>query len=49
MSVVDPDFFDGWPMNTPLDIRRNLTQAGDVDFPLRWGIISASAIASDWI
>ena len=45
----DPTFHEGWPMSTPLDIRRGLTREEDVSFPLRWGIISASAIASDWI
>lgn len=47
--VEDPTQIDGWPMNTPLDVRRGLTDEGGIRFPLRWGIISASAIASDWI
>ena len=45
----DNNTIDGWPMSTPLDIRQRLTQEADVNHPLRWGIISASAIASDWI
>ena len=32
-----------------MDIRLGQTKEEDIDFPLRWGIISASAIASDWI
>ena len=48
-SLDDPTFFNGWPMSTPLDIRLGQTREQDVEFPLRWGIISASAIASDWI
>jgi len=47
--VEDPNAYDGWPVNTPMDIRLGLTREEDVNFPLRWGIISASAIASDWI
>ena len=45
----DPYYFNGWPMNTPLDIRQGKTREEDIGFPLRWGILSASAIASDWI
>lgn len=45
----DPDFFDDWPLNTPMDVRLELTDPDDINFPLRWGIISASAIASDWV
>lgn len=45
----DPNFYNGWPMSTPMDIRMGQTREEDVSFPLRWGIISASAIASDWI
>lgn len=48
-DATDLDFFDGWPMATPMDIRLGKTREQDVGFPLRWGIISASAIASDWI
>ena len=46
---ADSTFLDGWPMNTPLDIRRGLTEEDGIRHPLRWGILSASAIASDWI
>ena len=48
-SEQDENFIDGWPMNTPLDIRMGLTKEEGINHPLRWGIISASAIASDWI
>ena len=48
-SEQDQNFIDGWPMNTPLDIRMGLTKEEGINHPLRWGIISASAIASDWI
>eukprot|EP01052_Picozoa_sp_SAG31_P020796 SAG31_NODE_1579_length_7835_cov_6.779860_3_plen_407_part_00 len=37
------------PMSTPLDIRKGLTTATGIHQKLRWGIISASAIASDWV
>lgn len=40
---------EGMPMATPLDIRKGLTSADGVNHKLNWGIISASAIASDWI
>lgn len=49
MSEADPTFYNGWPMNTPMDIRLGQTRAEDINHKLRWGIISASAIASDWI
>ena len=49
MDKRDPHFIDGWPMNTPMDVRQGKTNEEDVRHPLRWGIISASAIASDWI
>lgn len=49
MDNRDPHFFDGWPMNTPMDIRQGKTREEGIRHPLRWGIISASAIASDWI
>ena len=45
----DSTFIDGWPMNTPMDVRQGLTEEDGIRHPLRWGIISASAIASDWI
>lgn len=48
-AAEDPCYFNGWPMNTPLDIRLGQTREDGVNFKLRWGIISASAIASDWI
>ena len=47
--MEDSTFIDGWPMNTPMDVRRGLTDEDGIRRPLRWGIISASAIASDWI
>ena len=37
------------PPATPLDIRRGLTKADDVAFPLRWGIIGAGAISAQWV
>jgi dihydrodiol dehydrogenase / D-xylose 1-dehydrogenase (NADP) len=40
---------EGLPFATPLDIRKGLTSAEGVRHALRWGILSASAIASDWI
>ena len=40
---------EGLPFATPLDIRKGLTTADSVNHKLNWGIISASAIASDWI
>ena len=49
MSQDDPTFHDGWPMNTPMDIRLGKTREEGIHHELRWGIISASAIASDWI
>jgi len=39
----------GSPPTTPLDIRLGLTNAEDVKYPLRWGFVTASPIASDWI
>lgn len=47
--MEDSTFIDGWPMNTPMDVRQGLTEEDGIRHPLRWGIISASAIASDWI
>ena len=35
----DPNFYNGWPMSTPMDIRLGQTREEDVSFPLRWGII----------
>eukprot|EP01050_Picozoa_sp_SAG11_P043687 SAG11_NODE_20827_length_437_cov_1.068047_1_plen_102_part_10 len=37
------------PPTTPLDIRLGLTSAEGIHHTLRWGVVSASAIASDWI
>lgn len=34
--------------STPLDVRRGVTKAKDTAFPLRWGIIGAGDISSDW-
>lgn len=48
-QMDDSTFIDGWPMNTPMDIRQGLTEEEGIRHSLRWGIISASAIASDWI
>lgn len=45
----DPNYYQGFPMDTPMDIRLGLTRETDINFKLRWGIIGASAIASDWI
>ena len=45
----DPYIHEGWPLNTPLDIRKGLTKPEGVNHKLRWGILTASAIASDWI
>ncbi len=36
-------------MNTPMDIRLGLTREEDINHELRWGIISASSISSDWV
>jgi predicted dehydrogenase len=46
---ADPYIYNGWPMNTPMDIRLGQTQEDGINFKLRWGIISASSIASDWV
>ena len=37
------------PLSTPLDIRRGLTNAADVAFPLRWGILGAGNISGMWV
>lgn len=37
------------PLSTPLDIRRGLTSATDVAFPLRWGILGAGNISAQWV
>ncbi len=49
MNETDPNFYQGWPMSTPMDIRLGKTAEDGVHHRLCWGIISASAIASDWI
>ncbi len=45
----DPYIYDGFPMNTPMDIRLGLTNEDGIRHKLRWGIISASSISSDWV
>eukprot|EP00658_Telonema_sp_P-2_P037245 TRINITY_DN26804_c0_g2_i1.p1 TRINITY_DN26804_c0_g2~~TRINITY_DN26804_c0_g2_i1.p1 ORF type:complete len:345 (+),score=67.50 TRINITY_DN26804_c0_g2_i1:225-1259(+) len=35
-------------MDTPMDIRLGLTSPEHLDQPLRWGLIGASSISSDW-
>ena len=40
---------DNMPLSTPLDIRRGLTSASDVSFPLRWGILGAGNISAQWV
>ena len=40
---------DNLPPSTPLDIRRGLTQADDVAFPLRWGILGTGSISAQWV
>ena len=37
------------PLSTPLDIRRGITNAADVAFPLRWGILGAGNISGMWV
>lgn len=37
------------PPSTPLDIRRGITDAADVAFPLRWGILGAGNISAQWV
>ena len=34
--------------STPLDVRDGLTSADGVSHPLRWGVLGASNISSDW-
>ena len=45
----DPYLHDGWPMNTPMDVRLGLTQPEGIHHKLRWGILTASSISSDWV
>ena len=44
-----PAAFAGLAPTTPLDVRLGLTSPADVAHGLRWGIVSASPIASDWV
>lgn len=37
------------PDSTPFDIRLGITQAKDVEFPLRWGILGAGNISRQWV
>lgn len=46
---ADPYIYNGWPMNTPMDIRLGQTHEDGINYKLRWGIIGASPIASDWV
>ena len=46
---ADPYMFNGFPLNTPMDIRLGLTNEEDINHTIRWGIISASSISSDWV
>ena len=43
----DPNIYNGFPMNTPMDIRLGLTHEDGIHHKLRWGITSASSISSD--
>lgn len=46
---ADPYAYNGFPLNTPMDIRLGLTREDGIHHKLRWGIITASAISSDWV
>ncbi len=46
---ADPYMFNGFPMNTPMDIRLGQTREDGIHHQLRWGILTASSIASDWV
>ncbi len=46
---ADPYVYNGWPMSTPMDIRLGQTQEDGINFKLRWGIMTASSISSDWV
>lgn len=37
------------PPSIPMDVRLGMTKPGDVAFPLRWGIIGAGNISSQWV
>ncbi len=43
--MTDADY----PMSTPLDIRRGLTDPKDTAFPLRWGILGSGNISRQWV
>jgi dihydrodiol dehydrogenase / D-xylose 1-dehydrogenase (NADP) len=43
------DMIDGLPAATPLDIRLGLTREEDKAHPLRWGILGAGNISSQWV
>ncbi len=38
-----------FPSSIPLDIRLGLTNPADIAFPLRWGILGAGRISSQWV
>ena len=38
----------GLPASLPLDLRRGLTDAADTAYPLRWGILGAGGISTQW-
>ena len=40
---------DNLPPSTPLDVRRGVTDAGDVAHPLRWGVLGAGSISTQWV
>ena len=40
---------DHLPPSTPLDVRRGVTDAGDVAHPLRWGILGTGSISAQWV
>ncbi|MDE0421339.1 MAG: Gfo/Idh/MocA family oxidoreductase [Gammaproteobacteria bacterium] len=40
---------DNLPPSTPLDVRRGVTDVGDVAHPLRWGILGAGSISAQWV
>ena len=44
---ADPYMYNGFPMNTPLDIRLGLTKEEGIYHKLRWGIISA--VPTRWL
>ena len=37
------------PPSLPLDLRRGLTDAADTAYPLRWGILGAGSISTQWV